>query len=134
MATISQTATSTQPGVLRLQQGVSRTLAQADAGLSSFQEIPVLDVSGMHSSSLSDRQKVAAEVREACTRVGFMQISGHGIDWTIVDNALGAAKEFFALDEKDKMAVFQDKNRWFLGYEPLYYTNVGQRKLGGEYY
>ncbi|KAI9742081.1 MAG: hypothetical protein M1834_000471 [Cirrosporium novae-zelandiae] len=116
------------PGVIRLQQGITRKVKPAQSG--GFKEIPIIDVSGMYSDHLADRIKVAGAVRDACTRVGFMQIRNHGIDWKIVETAFEGAKRFFDLPMEKKMEVYQHKNRHFHGYEPLYETNLNKLKRG----
>lgn len=126
------TTTTTAPGVIVLQQGITRTVTTGAARSASFQDIPTIDVSRMYSASLADRQALAREMREACTKVGFMQIANHGIDWHIVETAFEGVRQFFAQPLEAKMEVYQHKNKHFHGYEPLYYTNVNMLKKGGE--
>lgn len=122
-------------GVIHLQQGISRAvkISSSNDAAGSFNSIPVIDLSAMYSESLAERQKLAAVVRDACTKVGFMQIANHGINWEIVETAMQGAKEFFELPLEVKMKVYQHKSPHFLGYEPLYETNVNMLKRGGEF-
>jgi hypothetical protein len=45
-----------------------------DAIAGDFQDIPIVDISGIFSPDLKDRQAVADQVRDACIRVGFVCI------------------------------------------------------------
>ena len=50
-------------------------------------------------------RSIAAQLDDACTRVGFFQIVGHGLDPAVEEAAWHAAGEFFALDLTEKLAV-----------------------------
>ncbi len=59
---------------------------------------------------------VAGQVDDACRRVGFIQIVGHGISADVVGGLTGAMDEFFALPLGDKKSYrVQGANR---GYSP----------------
>lgn len=60
--------------------------------------VPIIDVSG-------DPKRVAAAIDDACSKVGFFQIVGHGLDPVLERDAWRAAVDFFALDLEDKMDV-----------------------------
>src|SRR5579862_3306987 len=59
--------------------------------------LPVIDVSGLNSSNLSDRAAVAAELGSACRGIGFFYVSGHGISDSLRDALFSAARTFFAM-------------------------------------
>ncbi|KIW28240.1 uncharacterized protein PV07_07919 [Cladophialophora immunda] len=129
--TTAAAAAETGSSVLRLQQqGITRKLKPVSNGEKGFTEIPTLDVSAMYSDRLADRVKLANAVRDAATRVGFMQINNHGISQQIIDDAFAEAEKFFQLPAEEKEKLHQNKNKDFQGYEPLYYTNVGGLKRG----
>jgi hypothetical protein len=104
----------------------------ASSNEKSFKEIPVLDVSRMYSPDLAEREKLALELRDAATRVGFMQIKNHGVPQDVIDAAFKHVKQFFDLPHEEKMKLTQHRNPYFLGYEPLYETNVSGLKRGGK--
>ncbi|KAB8274933.1 hypothetical protein BDV30DRAFT_208521 [Aspergillus minisclerotigenes] len=85
-----------------------------------FDSIPVIDVSGIYSDELSDREAVAEKIRDACMRVGFFYVEGHGIPQDIVDGVFDIGKRFFALDFDDKMECFINNTPHYRGYTPLY--------------
>jgi hypothetical protein len=51
------------------------------------QEIPVIDLTLLYSSSLEDRKVLAKEVRAAAVNTGFFYIKNHGIDEEIIADA-----------------------------------------------
>ncbi len=72
-----------------------RLEAGAEAALAA---VPVIDLGG-------DRDEVAAAIDAACTHLGFLVITGHGVAREVVDRAWTAAAEFFALPDADKATV-----------------------------
>ncbi|MGU3293093.1 isopenicillin N synthase family dioxygenase [Williamsia sp. M5A3_1d] len=72
-------------------------------------EVPVVDLSAPHDD-------VVAAVDEACSRVGFMQIVGHGIPVGVINGLADAMDAFFglSLEERSRYRV-ADANR---GYSP----------------
>lgn len=59
-------------------------------------DVPLIDLTG----STGD---VAAAIDDALHRVGFMAVTGHGVDPALVDAMLDATDEFFALPASEKM-------------------------------
>lgn len=91
----------------------------------SFRAIPTIDLTRSFSSSLAERQAVAAEITEACTSVGFFFITGHGIPTAVCEDVITLAKRFFhELSQESKDAIHLKENKYFRGYEPASYTSV----------
>lgn len=84
-----------------------------------FDSIPVIDLGGMRSGDIHDRKKVATDIREACTRVGFFYIENHGIAKELVDEVFRMAENFFGLPFEQKMDIFIDNSPNFRGYTPV---------------
>lgn len=84
-----------------------------------FDTIPVVDISGMFSEDINIRKKVAAELRSACTTVGFFYMENHGIPKDLVDAQFEWGKKFFELPFEQKMEVYIDNTPHFRGYTPL---------------
>jgi hypothetical protein len=51
------------------------------------EEIPVIDLTRLYSSALSDRKDLAKEIRAAAVNTGFFYIKTHGIEEEIIENA-----------------------------------------------
>ena len=47
--------------------------------------LPIIDVEGLQSDKLADRQEVGARLRDACLDKGFFYICNHGIPGDLVN-------------------------------------------------
>ncbi|MGE0218002.1 isopenicillin N synthase family dioxygenase [Mycolicibacterium sp.] len=83
--------------------------------MSSF-EVPAVDIRAwVTGADARAKQAVAEAVDDACRRVGFMQILGHGIDTPVLDGLANAMDRFFGLSIDTKKAYRVPANR---GYSP----------------
>ncbi|KAK8055043.1 hypothetical protein PG993_000270 [Apiospora rasikravindrae] len=80
-------------------------------------EIPVIDVSGLSSASLADRQAVARQIKDAATNTGFFYISRHGIPRQTTAAAHAACLDFFRQPVAVKSRASIDRSRRFNGYK-----------------
>jgi isopenicillin N synthase-like dioxygenase len=82
--------------------------------------LPVIDFSAFTGNgSVAEKRTVAAEIRTACTDLGFFYLSGHGLPDSHIPETFEWAYRFFALPAEIKMKVhsaLSDANR---GYNPL---------------
>ncbi|WP_066906604.1 isopenicillin N synthase family dioxygenase [Millisia brevis] len=80
-------------------------------------EVPAIDIGAwVGDGDAAARARVAREVDDACSRVGFMQILGHGIPSVVQEGFAAAMDRFFALDIDAKKSYRVDgANR---GYSP----------------
>ncbi len=62
--------------------------------------VPTIDLSAWENG---DRAKLAAAVDDALTRVGFLQLTGHGIPQVAIDDMRAATAAFFALPSAEKL-------------------------------
>jgi isopenicillin N synthase-like dioxygenase len=67
--------------------------------------VPVIDIAAFRTGSAPERAAIARAVDRAATRVGFMQITGHGIPADVLDGLTGAMDAFFALPLEEKTAT-----------------------------
>jgi len=76
----------------------------------AFTGIPVIDIApfrdgGPQARGQVARGQVARAVAEACERVGFLYIAGHGVPETTIAAAADAARRFFELPAEEKRRV-----------------------------
>ncbi|KAK8140112.1 2OG-Fe(II)oxygenase [Apiospora sp. TS-2023a] len=97
---------------------VARTVLQTPLRDAEPSEIPVIDVSGLFSPSLADRQAVARRIRDAATNTGFFYIAQHGIPAQTTEAAHAACLDFFRQPAEVKQRASIDRSRRFNGYKP----------------
>ncbi len=79
-------------------------------------EVPVVDIAPFFDGTPDDRAAVAAAMVDACATIGFVLVSGHGVDQAKLDDFYATAKEFFQLPLAEKLAVRSPANNLFQGY------------------
>lgn len=85
--------------------------------LSSFQQIPVVDVAGLFGTP-EEQAAVAVELGRAAREVGFLYVTGSGVDEALFEDLLRVTKEFFALPMEEKMKVYIGNSSNHRGYVP----------------
>ncbi|MFD0986039.1 isopenicillin N synthase family dioxygenase [Methyloligella solikamskensis] len=86
--------------------------------MSSFQEIPVIDITDLGSDDAEKHKAVVAAIRDAAENVGFLTVTGHGIPQETIDGLLSETKKFFALPEEEKMKAYIGNSTNHRGYVP----------------
>jgi isopenicillin N synthase-like dioxygenase len=81
--------------------------------------VPIIDIS-------AGPDVVGAKLDEVCRTVGFFQITGHGIDDDVAEQAWTAATEFFDLPLDDKLSVARPVPDYPYGYIPLAGESLSQ--------
>ena len=61
--------------------------------------VPVVDIAPFLSGDGAEKVAVAKAVDEACRRIGFLIVAGHGVPPAVVDDCLAATWAFFDLDD-----------------------------------
>jgi isopenicillin N synthase-like dioxygenase len=81
-------------------------------------DVPVIDFSPFRQGTTGGKEKVAAQIREACEGTGFFYLAGHGIPQTQIDGIFAASRRFFELplEARMKLKLTPKQNR---GYQPL---------------
>lgn len=85
-------------------------------------QVPIIDLSPARQGGRAERLQVAQAIDEACRRIGFFGITGHGVSPRLVEDLRRAAHEFFALPMAEKL-VYR---------HPVAGTNRGYHPVGGE--
>jgi isopenicillin N synthase-like dioxygenase len=88
-------------------------------GTTPFTSIPIVDITGLRSPDRAERERVAADIGKAAREVGFLYISGTGIDQALFDRMLAATKTFFALPVEEKMRSYIGLSTCHRGYVPV---------------
>ncbi|KAK3635997.1 hypothetical protein LTR56_014373 [Elasticomyces elasticus] len=83
----------------------------------AFTTIPVLDLS--EARSVETKPAFLKQLREALLTVGFLYISGTGIDQDLYDRVCKEGIEFFELPDDEKLKIEMKNEASFLGYSRL---------------
>ena len=84
----------------------------------AFSAVPVVDIGPLYGADQAAIAQTAAALKAAASNVGFLYVTGHGLDTTLFDAMLVAAQRFFALPADEKMRVYIGKSRNHRGYVP----------------
>jgi isopenicillin N synthase-like dioxygenase len=66
--------------------------------------LPTLDLRRFNGHA-SERARFLEDLRTAARKVGFFYLVGHGIEDDLIQDVLRVSRRFFALLEKDKLAI-----------------------------
>ncbi|MBK1658398.1 isopenicillin N synthase family dioxygenase [Paracraurococcus ruber] len=89
-------------------------------------EVPVIDVAPFHAGDAATKRAIAAQVGRAVNDIGFLVITGHGVDPNLIARVQAASNAFFDLPEPDKLAVLRPAPDITRGYIPLEAESVGR--------
>lgn len=92
--------------------------------------VPVIDISPYRGVDAAARQALAAEVDRTCREVGFMVISGHGVDPDLIAAVEDVSRAFFDLPLEEKMRIVRPAPDVTRGYMPMK-AEVLVRSRGG---
>ena len=84
----------------------------------AFTELPTIDIRDLAGDDLARRQAVADAIGRAAREVGFLYITGHGIDPALIAGVRAAAKQIFALPMEEKMNYYIGRSKSHKGYVP----------------
>lgn len=99
-----------------------------------FEALPLVDVSPLWKGHRAERQRVIGELRRAATEVGFLYVTGHGIDLRYFRELEDAAAAFFELPTEVKLRYHINRSPNHRGYVPpgeeLFYGGTKDVKEG----
>ncbi|WP_304170987.1 isopenicillin N synthase family oxygenase [Phenylobacterium aquaticum] len=84
----------------------------------NFQALPIVDLTGLEESEPGVRQAVADDLGRAAREVGFLYVTGHGIDPRLTVALRAAAERFFAQPLERKLAFHIGGSTNHSGYVP----------------
>jgi isopenicillin N synthase-like dioxygenase len=94
----------------------------------AFQTLPVVNISGLYSPDLQERQRAAERLGQAAREAGFFYVTGHGMPRARVEALLACAKAFFALPLTEKMRHYIGTSTNHSGYVPEGEERFGDAK------
>ncbi|HVJ52702.1 MAG TPA: 2-oxoglutarate and iron-dependent oxygenase domain-containing protein [Aliidongia sp.] len=86
--------------------------------MTAFDRIPVIDIAPLSGADAAAKARVAADLAEAASRVGFLYITGHGIAPELIEGLEAAAGDFFALPMAVKQKYHIGLSTCHRGYVP----------------
>lgn len=91
--------------------------------------VPIIDLGPSLHGIAGERHAVAREIGKACENIGFLMITGHGVPQSLVDEAEGLSREFFALPLEEKMRLaIDDRRSRGRGYRPMGRTQLAKSR------
>ncbi len=88
--------------------------------------VPVINVAPFHEGDAATRRAIAAQVGQAIHDIGFLVITGHGVDPALIRKVQAASNAFFDLSEAEKNRVLRPAPDVTRGYIPLEAESVGR--------
>ncbi|MBV6824669.1 isopenicillin N synthase family oxygenase [Pseudomonas sp. PD9R] len=95
-----------------------RTVPHIASAHSAFKTLPLVDIQGLSSASETERIETAAELGRAASQAGFLYVTGHGIDPTIISRLKQRTIEYFAQSPEQKMQDYIGLSSNHSGYVP----------------
>ena len=88
-----------------------------------METVPIIDIQPFLKGNDSQKATVASKVDEACSDIGFLVITGHGVDKTLIESMYKVSEEYFnrPIWEKMKYKMPPDRYRG--------YTSFGSENL-----
>lgn len=99
---------------------------ERDQSAESGADIPIIDISGFGDRSAEGRRYVVDAVQDACERVGFFVITGHGVPDATIARAFSNARTFFARPAAEKMKIKRPGPGISRGYNNLASQSLGR--------
>lgn len=96
----------------------------------AFEAIPIIDFAPMLGQDREAKQKLAAELRTACTEIGFFYIKNHGVSQALIDGTFAECPRFFGLPLEEKLRLHVRNSGNNSGYTPLLEENTDPTAKG----
>jgi isopenicillin N synthase-like dioxygenase len=81
-------------------------------------EIPLIDFTPFREGGLAGKQQVAAQIADACERIGFFYLKGHGVPEQVLGDTFAQSQAFFhrPVEERRRSAATL---QWYRGWIPM---------------
>jgi isopenicillin N synthase-like dioxygenase len=90
--------------------------------------IPIIDLEPLFSGDAGGHQKVAQELYQVYSTLGFGLVINHGVPSRVIADIFTASKNFHALTQAEKMQI--KYHRYLRGYLPLNTSTLKNSELG----
>jgi isopenicillin N synthase-like dioxygenase len=84
----------------------------------AFSSLPLIDIGDLASPDAAARQAVAVQVGRAAREVGFLYVSGHGVQPELLERLQAVSAAYFAQAFEAKLAAYIGQSRNHSGYVP----------------
>jgi isopenicillin N synthase-like dioxygenase len=88
--------------------------------------VPVINLSRYFSGDARGKAAIAREMADACERIGFLKIVGHGVPQALIDDAFATAGAFFAQPAAVKDRLRPPRSASARGYHALATKNLAK--------
>lgn len=85
----------------------------------TLMNVPIIDIAPFYSGTPAERAALARKVEQACRDIGFLVITGHGIDPELVARIDRTSYAFFAQPEPEKVKLNRPKDDQVRGYSAI---------------
>jgi isopenicillin N synthase-like dioxygenase len=92
-------------------------------------DVPVIDIAPALSSDRDAKRKVAAAVNRACEEIGFLVVTGHGVDPALCSQVFDESAAFFARPLEEKLKVKQWADEIPRGFSAIEAESVAYSRL-----
>lgn len=83
----------------------------------NFQQIPIIDLEPLHHGTAAGLERVAQQIEDAYSNVGFGYLINHGVDQALINALFTASQEFHGLPREEKLAI--EVNEYHRGFIPI---------------
>lgn len=98
----------------------------------TLDSVPVIDISAFFTGGQAEKQRLAREIDEACRSVGFLVVTGHGVDKDLIRTLDAKARAFFDLPLEIKRRYVSTNPNIYRGYAGME-TSALTNTLGVEH-
>jgi isopenicillin N synthase-like dioxygenase len=81
--------------------------------------VPTIDISNFTHGSIAQRENATREIADACERIGFFLIKGHGVPDELIQRTYTTSRAFFDLPKEEKLEVKRNRPEVSRGYNSL---------------